>query len=323
MNFRDVQEALRNTGRDGLLAYDSAADPLVGLANTHCRGSWNVYRDGRTILVGRGEYPRPGVRQSTDRSPLRDFDDPAAAHSFLLSRAREDCPAHSIRSLTSADLPATLREWLLGSGWQLERDLFGNPLVAQRRDQSWRLLATAAGLELRGFDHRVPANVPGVTADRPEPLFGYLLVMIGPPPGLRPLGWPRLGLPLPPGPRTVPEPLRHVGVDQLAAAFAARDGDGLLEMVAPGVRLDLVSDELVAAAGRAGYSLASFGDGTDARFDSDTDTELGVAVVQHGDHFEFTTISRDTVRTEGRSVSLAAAQRQAIDYLSRGTPADR
>lgn len=315
MNFNDVQEALRGTGRDGLLAYDSAADPLVGLANTHCRGSWNVYHDGPAILIGQGEYPRAGSRQPRVGSVLRDFDDPSAAYSFLFSRAREDCPAHSVRSLSSGNLPAVLREWLAGSGWELGHDLFGNPLVAQRRDQSWRILQTPEGFELRPFDHRVPTNVPGVTADRPDPLFGHLLVTVGPPPGLRRLGWPRLGLRFQPGARTVPDLLQHVGLAQLAAAFAARDGDGLLEVLAPGVRLDLISGELVAAARRAEYSLSSYGDGTDARFNC-TDAELAVAVVQDGDHFTFNSINRSTIRVESRSASLAAVQQQAIDHLS-------
>lgn len=137
---------------------------------------------------------------------------------------------------------------------------------------------------------------------------------------MRRLGWPRLGLRFPPGARAVPELLRHVGLAQLAAAFATRDGDGLLEVLAPGVRLDLASDELVAAARRAEYSLGSYGDGTDARFHCDTDVELAVAVVQDGDHFTFTTISRNTVRVESRSSSLVAVQQQAIDYLSSSGP---
>ena len=88
-------------------------------------------------------------------------------------------------------------------------------------------------------------------------------------------------------------------------------------MLAAGVRLDLVGDELMAAALRAGYSLDPFGDGSDARFSCDTDIELAVAIRQRGGHYELATISRDTTRIRDRSPDLAVVQRQAIAHLTR------
>lgn len=261
MEFEELQESLRDTERDALLAYDGARDPL-GRPNACCYGSWSIYRHDGRVQVSQYELRRRLPDGSA--SPVWDFDDDSAACGFLRDRIEADCPPRSVWPVHWQELPERLRDWLTGAGWTGATTLFGNPLVATRGDQSYRLLQLQNTFELRTFDHRVPKNQPGISATDLDLLFRCLLVKAGPPPGLRRLGWPRVGCPWPAG-GGVPELLRTATLDELADAYAERDG-GILEVLAQGVRLDLVTDDLRALAASAGVELMEFGDGDSASF---------------------------------------------------------
>lgn len=262
MEFAELQELLRDTGRDGLLAYDSLHDPRAR-PNAYCAGSWNVYRRDDVVLVSRHEadWTLPDGAEP----PVWEFPDDASAYEFVMQRVFAECPAGSVRSRRWTDLPPRLRQWLADCGWTGATALFGNPLLATRATTSWRMLETPDGVELRPFDHRVPKNVRYVVDQDPAVLVAYLIVKTGPPPGLRRFGWPRVGVPLP-ADGSIPELLRSTTLDELADAYTDRDGGGLLSVLAHGVRLDLVSGKLRAAARRAGLSLLPFGDGESATF---------------------------------------------------------
>jgi hypothetical protein len=325
MSFLDLQRALRENRLDPFLAYAGRYDDLRGphldafgrtppLRDTAtARGAWNLVLPGDgTYVVTSREHARPShLAPDTSGPEPVVCDDEAQACDEIYAQVYLASRRERVVALGPGDVPPVLAGWLESCGWSPAASLFGNPFVATRGDQSFRVAVRAGRHELHLHDHLVPAvRSPLVGSVDPVDVWRVLLAEVGDRSAPRPLGWPRARWRREAGVSV----LGGLSLEALRDAYLTERPDGPVVVGAEGVDLSLVSDEIVSLAERAGLHLQPFSDAGTAELDGGY-TGVRYVVRRNEGSPRFTLLHHGERQTVGSVVAASDDLREVQDRL--------
>jgi hypothetical protein len=256
MDFLELQQRLRDARLDAFLAYDSRHNTLspAGQAPGYCRFAWSVQQHDDLPLpfsVSQRELFRPPRYGRDDEGPEPVyFESAERANSHIWELIAPTAGAGPVDAVTSADLPGDFVAWLEAVGWSPTRELFGNVFVASFSTQSLRIAHTSRGYDVHLLDHLVIRRDPPLqSTERLEDALLWIMLFVGHR-YIRPLG------------QAIWSFRNHVGDIERARAYSLRelgdafldaDGGGILDFIAHGPAIDLLTPELLAEAATARF----------------------------------------------------------------------
>ncbi|MBO4210599.1 hypothetical protein [Micromonospora echinofusca] len=193
MNFPELQQRLRDAGHDPFQAYADRYDTLrSGVGHSVCHGAWNLLiADGRYTVTVRELNGPAAYRPDTHGPAPVVFDTEDAVCEQLWDIVTRLDPPGSVRPVTPDELDPVARDWLRECGWWPPAQLYGNPFVATRERQSYRIAQRAGRFELHLHDHLVPKHgEPTFAADSLAEVTRVLMTEVGNRSAPRPMGWP-------------------------------------------------------------------------------------------------------------------------------------
>ncbi|MER7421076.1 hypothetical protein ABT346_30620 [Micromonospora peucetia] len=266
MNFLELQQRLRAVGHDPFQVYAGHYDTLRGASQAAikstsiCHGAWNLLiEDGRYIVTDR-DLRRPAAYSPDTHGPEPVvFGSEAAACEELWDIASRLDPPGSVRAVTADELDPVAGAWLRECGWCPPTELYGNPFVATRARQSYRIAERAGRFELHLRDHDVPMlSDPMYAADTLADVTRVLMTEVGNRSAPRRLGWPNAVFRIGWADDEALAALRALDLVAISQAYRTERPDPPLRIIAEGPDLSLVTTELVERAERNGYPLQRY-----------------------------------------------------------------
>ncbi|MEV4412805.1 hypothetical protein [Catellatospora sp. NPDC049609] len=278
MNFPELQQRLRDAGHDPFQAYAGRYDTLRGDGRTAsgtngvCHGAWNLLIGDGLFTVTVRDLNRPASYHPDTHGPEPVvFGREAAACDLLWDIVSRLDSAGSVQAVTSAELDPVARDWLHECGWHPPVQLYGNPFVATRDRQSFRIAQRAGRFELHLHDHSVPKlGAPAYAADCLADVTRILMTEVGNRSAPRPTGWPNAVFRVGWADEVALAVLHAMDFAAIRQAYRTQRPGPPLRIIAEGPDLSLVTPDLVERAERNGYPLHRYVNTTEsAGFGSD------------------------------------------------------
>lgn len=323
MDFLELQDRLRAVGSDPHLAWSPRHDGLP--ATRHCRGAWNLLEHQGRLLVTVRELGRPPQYppDTTGPEPVEVADE-AEGCALLWELVTRESPPGTHRLVGPP--PDLLTRFADICGAPPRPPLFGNPFLATRRDESWWVAEVGGAVELRARNSR-PEVATAVRVPVPSVADAHRLLLLELASGDRHrwFGAPRLGLPEGLSREQQLARVSGVPLDVLATALLSERGDGVLDVLAEGIALHLLTPDLVRVVEECtGSPAGRYGDGRSAQLGGNGSTGPSWTLREEGGSFELlrTEERSNTARTVARSAWLAEVQARLLTEVGfAGRPA--
>ncbi|MGK5673454.1 hypothetical protein ACSNOB_11510 [Micromonospora sp. URMC 106] len=266
MNFLELQQRLRAAGHDPFQVYAGHYDtlrsqvPASSRSTSVCYGAWNLLvEDGRyTVTVRDPNRPARFPPDTHGPEPVVFASEQAACEELWAIASRLDPPG-SVRAVTVDELDPVAGDWLRECGWWPPAELYGNPFVATRARQSYRIAQRDGRFELHLRDHLVAKlGDPVHAADNLADVTRVLLTEVGNRSAPRPLGWPNVVFRIGWADEDDRAALRALDLAAITRAYRTERPDPPLRIISEGPDLSLVTTDLLRRAERSGHPLLRF-----------------------------------------------------------------
>jgi hypothetical protein len=156
MNFPQLQQRLRDAELDPFLVYDGRYNELNPTRDLYCRNALCVWpsKTGFRVTARQLDRPEQYPPDLTGPEPMKIYRE-SDINEYLWLHAVQASPAR-VRAVSPADLPVEVASAIERCGWAPAASLFGNPFVATKGIQSYRIALVGDTAELHLFDHSVP-----------------------------------------------------------------------------------------------------------------------------------------------------------------------
>lgn len=324
MDFLDLQRRLRADGHDPYLAYDGRHDPFLGalrargIQSAYCRGAWMLYALGDRFVVTVRDLLRPD-RYPPDRTGPEpaEFRTEAEACAYLWEVVSARSAPGSVRPVGFDQLPDAVTAWIAECGCAPRTALFGNPLLTQHSTESYYAVRVGDRYELR-LRSNLPPTVgdPVHTSPDLDDVCRVLMSLVGDWHAPRPLGWPQVGIAHRTPARVRAERLAGADFAAVAGAYRAERGEPLLDVLAEGAAVRLVTPDILRLAEERDLAVQRFDDGRSATFGF-WEGRYRIRETAHGYLLECAPERSNTFSVLVGSASLEEVQREFLRVLAR------